>query len=127
VFWDGNSGFGPQVVSVPQSFSSSADGVLNALHVSACAGKNVNSPVRIALFIELVFDLDVRDEFAARKGPDFLHGNSFKIVSGDEFFGHRAGSIRMGIETDEAAKRSGVRDKTLHAKTNPTNRTASWP
>ena len=49
----------------------------------------MNSPTRLELLIDLIFDLNVGDMLTARKRPDFLHRKTFKVVFGDYFFGHR--------------------------------------
>jgi hypothetical protein len=49
----------------------------------------MNSPIRLEHFIDLIFNLDFGDMLTAGKGSDFLHRHSFKILFGEEFFGHR--------------------------------------
>jgi hypothetical protein len=66
----------------------------------------MNSPIRLELFIELIFNLNVGHILAAGKRPDFLHRNTFKVVFGDYFFGHRIPPKWDALQTGVLENRS---------------------
>jgi hypothetical protein len=82
----------PQIVPMLQSMPCSVDRLLNTRHVGAFSRENVHCPVCLEHFVEPIFDLNVSHMLAVGEGPDFLHRDAFKIVSGDEFFSHRDNS-----------------------------------
>jgi hypothetical protein len=97
---------------LPQPLSCGIYRVLDALHVGAIASIDVQSPVCFERPVYLVFDLNVRHMLAARESPDFLQSDSFKVVSGDEFFGHGTAPNSVAIQTKNQADRSCVGSRT---------------
>jgi hypothetical protein len=66
------SGRWAQIVSMPQSLPCGRDGVLDAHHICAFSGEDVNRPVRVKRSIELVRYLDIGHIFASGEAADFL-------------------------------------------------------
>ena len=75
-------GFGPQFIPIPQPLPRCVDRVLNPLHVATFANEDMNGPIRLEHFIDLIFNLHIGDVFTAAKSPDFLHRNTFKVLLG---------------------------------------------
>ena len=66
-WWPLGSGFRAQIVSMPESLPCGRDGVLDAHHICAFSGEDMNRPVRVKLSIELVSYLDIGHMFASGK------------------------------------------------------------
>src|ERR1700753_196566 len=73
---------------MPQPLPRHVDRVLDPLHVATFASEDMNRPIRLEHFIDLIFNLYVGHILTAGKRPDFLHRHTFEILFGDEFFGH---------------------------------------
>jgi hypothetical protein len=73
---------------MPQPLPRCVDRVLNPLHVATFASEDMKSPIRLEHFIDLIFNLNFGHILTAGKRPDFLHRNTFKVLFGDNFFGH---------------------------------------
>jgi hypothetical protein len=65
-------GFRPQFIPIPQPLPRCVDRVLNPLHIATFANEDMNSPIRLVHFIDLIFNLDFGDMLTAGKSPDFL-------------------------------------------------------
>ena len=74
---------------MPQPLPRSIDRELDLLQVAAFARGDVNSPIRLQHFINVIFNLNFGHILTAGERPDFLHRNTFKVLFSDEFFGHR--------------------------------------
>ena len=94
-WWPFGSGFRAQIVSMQQSLPCSRDGVLDAHHICAFSGEDVNRPVRVKRSIELVRYLDIGHIFASREAADFLKCYALQLMSSNERFGHRAGPLNQ--------------------------------
>src|ERR1700722_419620 len=91
-WWPLGSAFRAQIVSMPESLPCGRDGVLDAHHICAFSGEDMNRPVRVKLSIELVSYLDIGHIFASGEAADFLKCYALHLMSSDERFGHRVGS-----------------------------------
>ena len=104
-----------QIIEPPQQALEIADAVAIGIHIGA-DGKAIDhavlvpevvdhtpatslqpSSIRLEHPIALVFDRNVSHMLTAGEGPGFLHGNTFKIMSGNKFLDieplqHRCGS-----------------------------------
>jgi hypothetical protein len=89
------SGFWTQIVSMSQSLPGGIDRVLDAQHICAFSGENMNCPVCAKHTIELVRNLDIGHILASGKAADFLECNTLQLMSSNERFGHRAGPLNM--------------------------------
>ena len=77
---------------MPQFLPDGIDRILNAQHICAFSGEDMNRPVRVKLSIELVSYLDIGHIFASGEAADFLKCYALHLMSSDERFGHRVGS-----------------------------------
>jgi hypothetical protein len=86
-----------QIVSMPQSLPCGGDRVLDAHHICAFSGEDVNRPVRVKHSIDLVRYLYIGHILASGEAADFLECNTLQLMSGNERFGHRAGPLNQSI------------------------------
>jgi hypothetical protein len=91
------SGFWAQIVSMPQSLPYGGDRILDAQHISAFSGEDVNRPVRVKRSVDLVRYLDIGHVLASGEAADFLECDTLQLVSSNERFGHRAGPLNQSI------------------------------
>jgi hypothetical protein len=89
------SGFWAQIVSMPQSLPYGGDRILDAQHISAFSGEDVNRPVRAKRSIDLVRYLDIGHILASGEAADFLECYALQLMSSNERFGHRAGPLNQ--------------------------------
>jgi hypothetical protein len=67
--------------------------ILDAHHISAFSGEDVNRPVRVKHSIDLVSYLDIDHILASGEAADFLECYALQLMSSNERFVHRAGSL----------------------------------
>jgi hypothetical protein len=91
------SGFWAQIVSLPQSVPCGGDRILNAHHISAFPGEDVNRPVRVKHSIDPIRYLDIGHILASGEAADFLECYPLQLMSSNERFGHRAGPLNQSI------------------------------
>jgi hypothetical protein len=89
------SRFWAQIVSMPQSLPYGGDRILDAQHISAFSGEDVNRPVRAKRSIDLVRYLDIGHILASGEAADFLECYALQLMSSNERFGHRAGPLNQ--------------------------------
>ena len=87
------SGFWAQIVLMPQSLPCGSDRILDAHQISAFSGEDVNRPVRVKHSIDLVRYLNIGHILASGEAADFLECYALQLMSINERFGHRAGSL----------------------------------
>src|ERR1700730_2837052 len=89
------SGFRTQIVSMPQFLPDGIDRILNAQHICAFSGEDMNCPVCAKHSIDLVRYLDIGHILASGEAADFLEYDTLQLMSSNERFGHRAGPLNM--------------------------------
>jgi hypothetical protein len=80
---------------MPQFLSGGIDRILDAQHISAFSGEDMNCPVCAKHFIDLVRNLDIGHILASGEAADFLECDTLQLMSSNERFGHRAGPLNM--------------------------------
>ena len=80
---------------MPQSLPYGGDRILDAQHISAFSGEDVNRPVRAKRSIDLVRYLDIGHILASGEAADFLECYALQLMSSNERFGHRAGPLNQ--------------------------------
>ena len=91
------SGFWAQIVSMPQSLPYGGDRILDAQHISAFSGEDVNCPVCAKHPIDFVRYLDIGHILASGEAADFLECYALQLMSSNERFGHRASPLNQSI------------------------------
>jgi hypothetical protein len=76
---------------MPQSLPRDVNRVLDAQHVRAFSGEEMNRPVCTKHSIGLVPDLDITHILTSGIATDFLECNALQVMSSNERLGHRAG------------------------------------
>jgi len=78
---------------MPQSLPCGSDRILDAHQISAFSGEDANRPVRVKHSIDLVRYLNIGHILASGEAADFLECYALQLMSINERFGHRAGSL----------------------------------
>jgi hypothetical protein len=73
------------------------DRILDAQHIAAFSGEDVNRPVRAKHSIDLVRYLDIGHVLASGEAADFLECYALQLMASNERFGHRAGPLNQSI------------------------------
>jgi hypothetical protein len=89
------SGFRTQIVSMSQFLPGGIDRILDAQHISAFSGEDMNCPVCAEHPIDFVRYLDISHIRASGETADFLESDTLQLMSSNERFGHRAGPLNM--------------------------------
>jgi hypothetical protein len=76
---------------MPQSVPCGRDGILDTHQISAFSGEDVNRPIRVKHFVDLVRYLDIGHVLAAGETSDFLECDTLQLMLSNERFSHRAG------------------------------------
>ena len=81
---------------MPQFLPGGIDRILDAQHISAFSGEDMNCPVCAKHSIDLVRYLDIGHILASGEAADFLECDTLQLMSSHERLGHRAGPLEYG-------------------------------
>jgi len=82
---------------MPQFLPGGIDRILDAQHISAFSGEDMNCPVCAKHPINFVGYLDIGHILASGEAADFLECDTLQLMSSNERFGHRAGPSNQSI------------------------------
>ena len=85
---------------MPQSLPYGGDRILDAQHISAFSGEDVNRPVRMKRSVDLVRYFDIGHVLASGEAADFLECDTLQLMSSNERFGRDASVVDANLDSE---------------------------